>query len=95
MEIWVTLCIAAATALGLIGFIFVFCKWVLFGSPYRVAYARAQSATRPTRPLDPQAPLDPLQSSVVIIAQPQGQIAVARADEKRWIVVVQPAEQEN
>jgi len=85
--------IAGGTTILLIAFIFVICKWVLFGHPDRDRIFVAPQKPEPTRPSEP------IRSSVVCIIEPPGQIAMARcapgSDAAAWVVVVQPAEQEN
>jgi hypothetical protein len=101
MEFWVTLCICVGGAIGAFALCHALLQlFIIYEARRRPSHetneirlARWISEVRERR--EPAVPaVDELKTHTVCITDPPGQIAMARAEQTAWVVVVQPSESE-
>jgi hypothetical protein len=107
MEFWAALCVSGGAAIGAIAFAFCLLKLLIVYEARRkpshetddIRLARWISEVRERRGIrgisEPAVPaVDELKTHTVCITDPPGKIAMARAEQTAWVVVVQPSESE-
>ena len=93
MEFWVSLCISSGAAIGVLAFAFCLLKFLQFHQRIYLETIRERRGIGGIR--EPAVPaLDELKTHTVCITDPLGKIAMARAGQAAWVVVVQPSESE-